>query len=104
MVALIFCHFLLMKAQLHFFIILSSFLFCIHLFAAMAIDDEDGDARLELLDPAIDRQHRSYMSAVRGLMLKTLRARVPMSTMPIYQRWIPKYVAAFISLVVLYFI
>ena len=70
----------------------------------MAIDDEDGDVRSELLDAAIDRQHRSYMSAVRGITLKTLRARVPMSTMPIHQRWIPKYVVAFICLVVLCFI
>ena len=70
----------------------------------MAIDDEDGDVRAELLDAAIDRQHRSYMSAVRGITLKTLRARVPMSMMPIHQHWIPMYVVNFVCLVVLCFI
>ncbi|RLM58612.1 hypothetical protein C2845_PM18G08150 [Panicum miliaceum] len=49
----------------------------------MAIDEEDLYVTPELLDAAVDKQHRSFMSAVRGVMLKTLRARVPMSTMPL---------------------
>ena len=35
----------------------------------------------ELLDALVDKRHRSYMSAVRGISLGTFRARVPMSTM-----------------------
>ncbi|RLM69820.1 hypothetical protein C2845_PM17G08970 [Panicum miliaceum] len=53
------------------------------------MEHEEG-ATIELLDALIDKRHRSYMSAVRGRSLGTFRARVPMSTMPIYRRWIPR--------------
>jgi len=46
----------------------------------------------ELLDRAIDVKHRSFMSAVRGLPQHTFRARVPLSTMPLDDRWLPRYV------------
>ena len=45
----------------------------------------------ELLDALADKRHRSYMSAVRGISLGTFWARVPMSTMPIHRRWVPRY-------------
>ena len=51
---------------------------------------EEG-ATPELLDALVDKRHRSYMSAVRGISLGTFRARVPMSTMPIHRRWVPRY-------------
>ena len=51
---------------------------------------EEG-ATPELLDALVDKRHRSYMSAVRGIRLGTFRARVPMSTMPIHCRWVPRY-------------
>ena len=56
-------------------------------FAAMK---HEKGATPELLDALVDKQHRSYMSAVRGISLGTFRARVPMSTMPIHRRWVPK--------------
>jgi hypothetical protein len=70
----------------------------------MAIDEEEWYDTLELLDAAVDKQHRSFMSAVHGVTLKTLRACVPMSTMPIDQCWIPKYVVQFVRRVNLCFI
>ena len=45
----------------------------------------------ELLDALIDKCHLSYRSAVHGISLVTFRARVPMSTMPIHRRWVPRY-------------
>jgi len=51
---------------------------------------EEG-ATPELLDALVDKRHRSYMSAVRGISLGMFRARVPMSTMPIHHRWVPRY-------------
>ena len=51
---------------------------------------EEG-ATPELLDALVDKRHRSYMSAVRGISLGTFRARVPMSTMPIHRRWVSRY-------------
>ena len=51
---------------------------------------EEG-ATPELFDALVDKRHRSYMSAVRGISLGTFRARVPMSTMPIHRRWVPRY-------------
>ena len=47
-------------------------------YAGMA--HEEG-ATPELLDALVDKRHRLYMSAVRGISLGTFRARVPMSTM-----------------------
>ena len=43
-------------------------------FAAM--EHEEG-AIPELLDALVDKRHRSYMSAVRGINLGTFRARMP---------------------------
>ena len=51
---------------------------------------EEG-ATPELLDALVDKRHQSYMSAVRGIRLGTFRARVPMSTMLIHHRWVPRY-------------
>ena len=51
---------------------------------------EEG-ATPELLDALVDKRHRSYMSAVRGISLGMFRARVPMSTMTIHRRWVPRY-------------
>ena len=51
---------------------------------------EEG-ATPELLDALVDKRHRSYMSAVRDISLGTFRAHVPMSTMPIHRRWVPRY-------------
>ena len=57
--------------------------------------DEDTDfpayVTPELLDPAVDVGHRSYMTTVRGLNLGTLRARVPLATMPLDPRWLPRF-------------
>ena len=46
----------------------------------------------ELLDSLVDKRHRSCMYAVRGISLGMFRARVPISTMPIHRRWVPRYV------------
>jgi len=59
---------------------------------------EEG-ATPELLDALVDKRHRSYMSVVRGISLGTFRVRVPMSTMPIHRRWVPRcmlYLAHFL--------
>jgi hypothetical protein len=48
--------------------------------------------RSELFDEAVDRQHRSYMSAVLGSPLSTIRCRTTHTLMSIHQRWILKYV------------
>ncbi|CAO2203944.1 unnamed protein product [Urochloa humidicola] len=48
----------------------------------------------ELLDRVMDANHRSFMSAVRGMPQATVRARVPLSTMPIDDRWLPRLRAA----------
>ncbi|CAO2146032.1 unnamed protein product [Urochloa humidicola] len=48
----------------------------------------------ELLEKELDINHRSYMSAMRGVPLRTFRTRVPMSTMPIHLTWVPKYLRA----------
>jgi len=53
--------------------------------------EHEEDATPELLDAHVDKCHQSYMSAVRGTSLGTFRARVPMSTMPIDPRWVPRY-------------
>ncbi|WVZ88790.1 hypothetical protein U9M48_035264 [Paspalum notatum var. saurae] len=44
----------------------------------------------ELLDAATDRKHRSYFSAVLGCSLGQFRARVPMETMVLDPRWLPR--------------
>ena len=54
-----------------------------------AMEHEEG-ATPELLDALVDKRHRSNMPAVRGISLGTFRARVPMSTMPIHRRWVPR--------------
>jgi hypothetical protein len=48
--------------------------------------------RPELFDEAVDRHHRSYVSAVLGGLLGTIRCLTIHMLMPIHQRWIPKYV------------
>jgi hypothetical protein len=48
--------------------------------------------RPELFDEAVDRYHRSYVSAVLGLSPGNIRCRTTRTLMPIHQRWIPKYV------------
>lgn len=44
----------------------------------------------ELLDPALDLTHRSFQSAVKGVNLGRVRARIPLEGWPIDPRWIPK--------------
>jgi hypothetical protein len=48
--------------------------------------------RPELFDEAVDRHHRSYMSAVLGGPLGTIRCQTTRKLLSIHQRWIPKYV------------
>jgi hypothetical protein len=48
--------------------------------------------RSELFDEAMDRHHRSYVSAVLRRSPSTIRCRMTRTLMPIHQRWIPKYV------------
>jgi hypothetical protein len=48
--------------------------------------------RPELFDEAVDRQHRSYVSAVLGRPLGAIRCRTTRTLLPIHPRWIPKYV------------
>jgi hypothetical protein len=48
--------------------------------------------RPQLFDEALDRHHRSYVSAVLGGPLGRIRYRATRTLMPIRQRWIPKYV------------
>jgi hypothetical protein len=59
-------------------------------FAVMAAPLEY--VRPELFDEAVDRQHRSYVSAVLGRPRGTIRCRTTRTLMPIHQRWIPNYV------------
>ena len=56
-------------------------------FAGM--EHEEG-ATPELLDTLVDKRHWSYMSAVRGESLGTFWACMPMLTMPIHCRWVPR--------------
>ena len=51
---------------------------------------EVGDC-LELLDPRLDRRHRSYRSAVLGQDLSVLRLRVPLELLRLDERWLPRY-------------
>jgi hypothetical protein len=48
--------------------------------------------RPKLFDKAVDRHHRSYVSAVLGGPLGMIRCRTTRTLMLIHQRWIPKYV------------
>jgi hypothetical protein len=48
--------------------------------------------RPELFDEAVDRQHRSYVSAVLGRPLGAIRCRTTRTLLSIHPRWIPKYV------------
>jgi hypothetical protein len=48
--------------------------------------------RLELFDEAVDRQHRSYVSAVLGRPLGAIRCRTTRTLLSIHPGWIPKYV------------
>jgi hypothetical protein len=48
--------------------------------------------RPELFDEAVDRHHRSYVSAVLSRPLSAIRCRTTRALMPIHPRWIPKYV------------
>ncbi|WVZ78318.1 LOW QUALITY PROTEIN: hypothetical protein U9M48_026054 [Paspalum notatum var. saurae] len=50
--------------------------------------------RPELFDEAVDRKHRSYLSAVLGESLGTIRARTSRQLMLIHELWIPKLHAA----------
>jgi hypothetical protein len=59
-------------------------------FAVMAAPLEY--VRPELFDEAVDRHHRSYVSAVLGGPLGTIRCQTTRTLLPIHQRWIPKYV------------
>jgi hypothetical protein len=43
----------------------------------------------ELFDEAVDRHHHSYVSAVLGRSLGTIRCRTTRTLMLIHQRWIP---------------
>ena len=74
-------------------IFFTNLMYCYALFTASfsaAMEHEEG-ATPELLDALVDKRHRSYMSAVRGTSLGMFRTRVPMSTMPIDPRWVPRY-------------
>jgi hypothetical protein len=46
--------------------------------------------RPELFDGAVDRHHRSYVSAVLSGPLGTIRCRTTRTLLPIHPRWIPK--------------
>jgi hypothetical protein len=48
--------------------------------------------RPKLFDVAVDRHHRSYVSAVLGGPLGTIRCRTTRTLLPIHPWWIPKYV------------
>jgi hypothetical protein len=48
--------------------------------------------RPELFDEAVERHHRSYVSAVLGRSPGNIQCRTTRTLMSIHQRWIPKYV------------
>jgi hypothetical protein len=48
--------------------------------------------RPELFDEAVDRHHRSYVSAVLGGPLSVIRCRTTCTLLLIHPRWISKYV------------
>lgn len=45
----------------------------------------------ELLHHGTDVKHRSYASSVLGEDLGHLRARVPLETLPLDARWLPRF-------------
>jgi hypothetical protein len=47
--------------------------------------------RPELFDEAVDRQHRSYVSAVLGRPLGVIHCQTTRTLLPIHSRWISKY-------------
>jgi hypothetical protein len=49
-----------------------------------------------LFDERIDKEHRSYMSAICGADPGTLRARVLSHYMPLHPTWVPKYVIPYL--------
>ncbi|KAF8664446.1 hypothetical protein HU200_054618 [Digitaria exilis] len=51
----------------------------------------EGGATPELFDAHVDMRHRSYVSVVHGVNQGTFWAFVPMVTMPIDPRWLPRY-------------
>jgi multisubunit Na+/H+ antiporter MnhE subunit len=59
-------------------------------FAVMAAPLEY--VRPELFDKAVDRHHRSYVSAVLGGLVGTIRCRTTRTLMSIHPWWITKYV------------
>jgi hypothetical protein len=59
-------------------------------FAVMAAPLEY--VRSELFDEAVDRHHRSYVSAVLGRSSSNIRCWMTRTLMQIHQPWIPKYV------------
>jgi len=58
---------------------------------SVAMAAPQGYVTPELLDAATDRKHRSYFSAVLGCSLGQFRARVPMETMVLDPRWLPRF-------------
>jgi hypothetical protein len=48
--------------------------------------------RPELFDEAVDQHDRTYVSAVLGGPLGTIRFRTTRTLLPIHPRWTPKYV------------
>ncbi|WVZ51396.1 hypothetical protein U9M48_002547, partial [Paspalum notatum var. saurae] len=58
--------------------------------SSQAMHAPQGYVTPELLDAATDRKHRSYFSAVLGSSLGQFRARVPMETMCLDPRWLPR--------------
>ena len=67
--------------------------------AAMAAPQ--GYVTPELLDARIDMRHRSYFSAVLGQEVGHLRARVPMETMPLDRRWLPRFALHILGILVI---
>lgn len=64
----------------------------VKIYTGMATEEGAGSQCPELLDPVLDRRHRSYLSAVRRQDLPTLRLRVPLQLLRLDERWIPRYV------------
>ncbi|WVZ64940.1 hypothetical protein U9M48_014383 [Paspalum notatum var. saurae] len=57
---------------------------------SVAMAAPQGYVTPEVLDAATDRKHRSYFNAVLGCSLGQFRARVPMVTMVLDPRWLPR--------------
>jgi hypothetical protein len=52
--------------------------------------------RPELFDEVVDQHHRSYMSAILGGPLGTIRCQTTRTLLPIHPRWIPMYVISYL--------